>query len=112
MAKEDERRKKYWQDEEEEIASPKPESSEDIDRKIQEARVLMEQTHQLYQHYFNGLEKRIPIEKIKLLESKIAELNRIGTNLTVARFKVRQFVIQYMTMNELWARKLRDFERK
>ncbi len=123
MAKENERRKNFWEDEEEDedlgakpVKGGAPASSASdsvqIDQKIQEARVLMEQTHQLYQQFFTGVEKRTPIEKVKLLETKINELQRIATNLTTARFKVSQFLAQYTTMKELWERKLRERERK
>ena len=86
--------------------------SADIDKKIHEARVLMEQTHQLYQLYFNGVERRTPIEKVKILEAKIQELQKISVNLTAARFKISQFLTQYSGMKELWERKLRERERK
>ena len=123
MAKDDEKRKNFWDDEEPEemglkarragqTAAPATGSeSVDVDRKIQEARVLMEQTHQLYQHYFNGIEKRVPIEKTKMLETKILDLQRVGATQTTARFKITQFIAQYTTMKELWERKLRDLER-
>ncbi len=124
MAKQQEdRRKKFWDDDEDKDRDDSSKSakktsapsgtanSEDVDRKIHEARVLMEQTHQMYQNFFSGIERRMPIEKTKLLESKIAELQRTGTNITTARFKITQFIAQYTTMKELWERKLRDRER-
>jgi hypothetical protein len=124
MAKDDERRKNFWDEEDSDektgVGIRRGESgiidagkdSADIDRKIHEARVLMEQTHQLYSHYFNGIEKRVPIEKVKLLETKIADLQRTGTHLTTAKFKINQFLIQYSSMKEMWDRKLRDREKK
>jgi hypothetical protein len=86
--------------------------SAEIDKKINEARVLMEQTHQLYQLYFNGVERRTPIEKVRVLETKVQELQKISVNLTAARFKISQFLTQYSGMKELWERKLRERERK
>jgi hypothetical protein len=86
--------------------------STQIDKKINEARVLMEQTHQLYQLYFNGVERRTPIEKFKILETKVQELQKISVNLTASRFKISQFLTQYSGMKELWERKLRERERK
>jgi hypothetical protein len=123
MANDDQRRKNFWDDEEEDDARPAGKAgaapsggslndSGEIDRKINEARVLMEQTHQLYLQYFNGVEKRTPIEKVKLLDTKIQELQRLGTNLTSAKFRVSQFLSQYAQMKELWDRKLRERERK
>jgi hypothetical protein len=126
MAKDDERRKKFWEDEEDEddgwarpaVGKPGSAGSDrllgslDIDQKISEARVLMDQTHQLYLQYFGGIEKRTPIEKVKLLESKIAELQRLQSPLPTARFKISQFISQFNTMKELWERKLRERERK
>ena len=121
MAKDD-KRKNFWDEDEDEIAPSKQNpnaggvtsgnDSVEIDKRIHEARVLMEQTHQLYQHFFNGIEKRTPVEKIKLLETKINELQRTGTNLTTAKFKISQFLIQYGQMKDLWDRKLRERERK
>lgn len=127
MAKANERRKNFWDDKEDEddvdlgvaarrrgqvVETPtKVEDSADIDRKINETRALMEQTHQLYQQYFSGVERRPPLEKVKFLETKVGELQRIGTNVTTARFKITQFISQYTTMKELWERKLREKER-
>lgn len=122
MAKDDKNRKNFWDDEEEEIESPKKggapalgskgDDSAEIDRKIHEARVLMDQTHALYSQFFTGVEKRTPIEKVRLLETKINELQRTSTNISTAKFKVSQFLAQYAQMKDLWERKLRDRERK
>jgi len=127
-----EKRKSFWDDDEatsttgisrrpEEggIQSPKgaagtgkAKDSEQIDRKLQEARALMDQTHQLYLQYFNRVEKRPPIEKAKMLEAKVEELQRYSTNVTAAKFKVSQFASQYATMKDLWNRKLKEMEGK
>jgi len=130
MSNDEQRRKKFWEDDEgtetglirnpgkADSASPTPgktgsaADSEKIDQKIHDARVLMEQTHQLYQLYFNGVERRTPIEKVKLLDGKIQELQKISVNLTAARFKINQFLSQYNQMKELWERKMRERERK
>jgi hypothetical protein len=131
MPKDDKRGKSFWDDREvtetgllrkpEKHPSDKPAAtgssggavtSTQIDQKIHEARVLMEQTHQLYLQFFNGVERRAPIEKVRLLESKISELQKISINLTAARFKISQFLSQYSGMKELWERKLRERERK
>ncbi len=129
MSNDDERRKKFWDDQEKTdtglIQNPKKsnvdgrsdksdsiQNSAVLDKKIHEARVLMEQIHQLYQQFFNGVERRTPIEKVRLLESKIQELQKISVNLTAARFKISQFLYQYSQMKELWERKLRERERK
>ncbi len=121
-------RKNFWDDEEEEELSISQKragvtltkgalerglyGTEDIDKFLHEAKVLLDQTHQLYQHFFNGLEKRTPLEKIGLLEAKIAELQRTNTNITSAKFKISQFLSQYTQMKELWDRKLRERDRK
>jgi len=124
MSNDDERRKKFWEEDEETdtgLIRPNPNAqgkqggapnSAEVDQKIHEARVLMEQTHQLYQLYFNGVERRTPIEKVKLLEGKVQELQRISVSLTAARFKINQFISQYTGMKGLWERKLRERERK
>jgi hypothetical protein len=85
--------------------------SQTLDIKLAEVKALMEQTHQLYQHYFNGIEKRPPIEKARLLESRIAELQRVSLTNATAKFKLSQFVIQYKSYQDLWQRRLRDKER-
>jgi hypothetical protein len=125
MAGKDDRRKNFWDEEESDEqtgvgarrvgqaqASEKSHDSEEIDRKLHETKLLMDQTHQLYLHYFNGFEKRTPIEKLKVLESRVNELQRMGTNLTTAKFKISQFLAQYSMMRELWDRKLREKEKK
>ena len=125
MSNSDERRKKFWEEDEEEDTgwvAPKPgtgsgsvtkaSDSEEIDKKINETRILMDQTHQLYLQYFGGIERRPPIEKARLLEGKILELQRLNVTLTTAKFKISQFISQYKVMRELWERKLKDMERK
>ena len=123
MSNDEQRRKTFWEDEEEDDVpslpkagsspgAPRALDSGAIDLKIQEARALMEQTHQLYQHFFNGIEKRPPAEKARLLESRIRELERLGSPSTASRFKVSQFILQYNTFKDLWEKKLRDRERK
>jgi hypothetical protein len=118
----DKKKRDFWGDDEtrtdfvrpEGAAGPKSTQTPDsakIDRKISEARALMEQTHQLYLQYFNGIEKRMPLEKAKQLEGLIQDLNRMGAGLTVARFKINQFISQYQMMKDLWERKLRDREK-
>ena len=126
MAKDDDKRKAFWDDEEDEDtaqpqksgtnpgmpnAGPRLSDSEQIDQKINETKVLMDQTHQLYLHYFNGIEKRPPIEKFRLLESKIKELERLGSATPTSRFKMAQFLQHFATFRELWERKMRDKEK-
>ena len=121
MAKDDEKRKNYWDEEEEDLPTRKPgapagvgnsqSDSAQIDQKIHETQVLMDQTHQLYQQFFTGVEKRAPIEKVRLLESKINELQRISGSSPTARFKISQFIQNYNTFKDLWDRKLRDREK-
>ncbi len=125
MANDDQRRKAFWDEEEEESDSPvrpgsKPQTAgapkaidaEAVDQKIHDTKVLMEQTHQLYQHYFNGVEKRPPAEKARFLEARIKEIERMNPPGTATRFKLSQFLAQYNTFKELWEKKLRERERK
>lgn len=124
-------KKNFWDDEEEESSSVSKKSSAgkekappqrtgslggfsdsaEVDHKIHDTKVLMEQTHNLYQHYFTGIEKRPPIEKSRLLESKVKELERMSATITSAKFKISQFILQYKTFRDLWDRKLRDKEK-
>ncbi len=126
MASDRERRKKFWDDEEDETGvvpdragNALPDGgasggagSLEIDRMIAEIRTLMEQTHQLYLQYFAGIEKRPPIEKVRMLDSKLGELQRVPTKLSTVKFKISQLVAQCNTMKDLWQRKLRELERK
>jgi hypothetical protein len=138
MARDDERRKSRFADDEpeEDLVSPlrkraapvapgaKPGDgqsqlfspnqtidSQSIDVKMGEVKALLDQTHQLYQHYFNGIEKRPPIEKARLLESRIGELQRLPIGNPTSKFKVSNFITQYRTFKDLWERKLRDREK-
>ena len=117
----DEKRKSFWEedeDESDESAGLIPKKlitesldSTEIDQKIHDTKILMDQTHQLYQHYFNGIEKRPPIEKTRLLESKINELQRISASNTASKFKISQFIQLYITFRDLWERKLKAKEK-
>ncbi|MBS1959156.1 MAG: hypothetical protein JST80_06790 [Bdellovibrionales bacterium] len=85
--------------------------SQTLDIKLGDIKALMDQTHQLYNHYFNGIEKRPPIEKVRLLESRMAELQRAVVTTPTNKFKVSQFVMQYNTFRDLWQRKMREKEK-
>jgi hypothetical protein len=112
------RRKHYWDDNEEDSSSQgvshstQTEHLVNVDQKIHECEVLLDQTHQLYQHFFVGVEKRPPREKAQLLESKIAELQHSASVITSARFKVNQVVQRHHTFRNLWEKKLKDRERQ
>ena len=123
MSMSDEKRKKFWEeDEDEDLQSSTSQASKvetsgtidstRLDSFIHECRTLLDQTHQLYIQYFNGVEKRIPLEKSKQLMSRVSELQQMSVNLTSGKFKISQFVSQYNTMRDLWDRKLRELERK
>lgn len=112
-----ERRKGIWDDDEESgmissPASPPQPNSEQIDRKLKDFRLLVDQTHQLYLQYFNGIEKRPPVEKRKLIETQMVELQRLPQAQPTQRFKIQQAVQHFLSFKDLWERKLRDRERK
>lgn len=129
MARDEGRRKSLFDDdEEEELESAKPGrknlnkeegklfsggtvDSSTVDQKLADIKAIMDQTHQLYNHYFNGIEKRPPAEKARMLEARIAELQRIQLSTPTAKFKISQFILTYNTFKELWERRLRDKER-
>lgn len=128
MAQDQKKGKNFWEDDEDEdedLSSSKSSKATPgtgpmvnvndtahIDQRLREAKLLMEQTHQLYQQFFGGIEKRAPIEKVRLLQNKVAELQRTSTTITTSRFKITQFLTQYGQMKDLWERKLRERERK
>lgn len=133
MARDDGKRKSFFDDDEDEdlqstmpgkkgssAAGQAPEGklfsggqidSATVDQKLADLKAIMDQTHQLYQHYFNGIEKRPPHEKARMLEARIAELQRVQLSTPTAKFKISQFILQYNTFRDLWDRKLRDKER-
>lgn len=88
-----------------------PVDSATVDQKLADIKAILDQTHQLYQHYFNGIEKRPPSEKARMLEARIAELQRVQLSTPTAKFKISQFILHYNTFKDLWDRKLRDKER-
>jgi len=115
MPKDDKRGKSFWDDREvtETGLLRKPEKQpSDKPAATGSSGGAVTSTHQLYLQFFNGVERRAPIEKVRLLESKISELQKISINLTAVRFKISQFLSQYSGMKELWERKLRERERK
>jgi hypothetical protein len=103
--------KKGLQREDSKLFSGGPIDSATIDQKLAEIKAILDQTHQLYQHYFNGIEKRPPTEKARMLEARIAELHRVQLSTPTAKFKISQFILHYNTFRDLWDRKLRDKER-
>ncbi len=130
MASSSEKRKGYWdekeEEEEESLSSkrggaggvkPKGEEPRSVDsqglaKKIQEATALLEQTHQLYLLYFNGIEKRPPAEKVIQLDAKALELQKLATQGVSHKFKVTQYIQHFNSLKELWARKLREKEHR
>lgn len=120
MASSSERRKGFWDEDESDQTSisinhsqskPKESESEVLAKKIHEANVLIDQTHQLYLQYLNGVERRAPVEKAQLLEKMAGDLQRMSPQVTSNRFKLNQFLQHYQTMKDLWVRKLKEKER-
>jgi len=72
---------------------------------------LLEQTHQLYQQYFNGVERRPPVEKHQMLEKNLNHLLK-SSKTAMAKFKAQQLHQQFTTYREMWMRKLKERERK
>lgn len=112
-------KKNHWDEDEElpslELSSPNI-MAPIFDADLREFEALIEQTHQLYQQFFTGSEKRVPIEKQQRIESKIAELNRslLHGNIVTStqRFRVQQLLQRYQSFKDLWERKSKEKGRK
>ncbi len=136
MAKESEKRKNWFDDEEEDdLSSSKPSSTPGTTTRadrvndpragqsaanngvvdeatLSDLRALMEQTHQLYLMYFQGVERRPPMEKFNLLEKKFADVQRtMGQAGSAFKFRIQQMQQQFSVYKELWARKSKEKER-
>lgn len=82
---------------------------------LQQTQALLEQTNHLYQMYFQKIERRPPIEKKSILDKNIQQIQKsiqAGINISATyKFKAQQFITQYKVYVELWERKLKELER-
>jgi hypothetical protein len=128
MAKDTKRGKTFWDDDSEETktsaptpgknsATPQrtgamgPQTTDQVEVKLHEAETMLDQIHRLYQHYFNGVEKRPPADRARLLETRVKEIERFSVTTTASKFKLTQFITKYRQFRELWDRKLRELEK-
>jgi hypothetical protein len=80
---------------------------EDLGHQIE---VLVEQVDRLYTMYFQRLEKLPPIQRRKVLEDLINQLDLEPKPTPQLRFKAQSARTKFLTYRERWDKKLKDME--
>ncbi len=112
------RRKREREDEDEQSQAeskknelaPITQHDQKVDGLIHQVNVLVEQLDRLYTMYFQGLEKLPPIQKRKLLEDLIEQLDLGSKPTAQLRFKTQSARTKFATYRERWEKKLKDLE--
>ncbi len=114
------RRRREREDEEEaeklEIESKKlgikstPETDQKLEGLTHQAEVLIEQVDRLYTLYFQGMEKLPPIQKRKILDDMMDQIDREAKPTAQQRFKAQSARTKYSTYKDRWDKKLKDLE--
>jgi hypothetical protein len=81
-----------------------------IDRELDELETKGEQLRALYEQYFMGLERHEPAVLRRDVERRIKLLRREQIRNTAQRFKFNVLVQRYNTMQQHWARVVREIE--
>lgn len=84
---------------------------EDLNKWVEQVPILIEQLSHLYTMYFQGIERRPPIEKRKLLESLMYRIQGASKTSTVVQFRAQTLVGQIQAQLERWDRQLRAKEK-
>ncbi len=71
---------------------------------------LMEQVHQLYSQFFNGVERLPPLERRKQLEQVMNTISMMAKPTQALRFRFRTVQTRFTSFCEQWDRKIRDLE--
>lgn len=81
-----------------------------FDALLASAELLVEQVHQLFNQFFAGIEKRPPIERRKVLEQKMHEIQGVTRASPMLRFKAATLQSRFQSFSEQWDRRLRQLE--
>src|SRR6516165_8916790 len=81
-----------------------------IDRELDELETKGEQLRALYEQYFMGLARHEPAVLRRDVERRIKLLRREQIRNTAQRFKFNVLVQRYNTMQQHWARVVREIE--
>jgi hypothetical protein len=81
-----------------------------IDKELDELETKGEQLRALYEQYFMGLERHEPAVLRRDVERRIKVLRREQIRNTAQRFKFNVLVQRYNTMQQHWARVVREIE--
>lgn len=84
---------------------------DDLNAWVEQIPILIEQLNHLYVMYFQGIEKRPPIERRKVLVNLMYKIQNASKSSTVVRFRAQTLVGQIQTQLERWDKQLRAREK-
>jgi len=85
---------------------------EEADRLAKEMPPLIDKLHMEYNKYFNGAERKPPIQLRDQVEKKMDRLRSVlkQTQAHGAAFRLQNVINKYNTYKALWEKKMLDFE--
>ena len=84
--------------------------AKDLARSIHDLEKRMDRLRNLFEMYFQGVERTPPIIERDNLKRLIAELRRTPTRNTAVRFRVEQLIARMNTFDAYWTRLLKQIE--
>ncbi len=84
--------------------------SDQLSKMIHEADVLIEQVNNLYAMYFQGIERRAPMEKRQLLDTSVTRILAAPKANPAMQFKSQSLIQKYTAQKDRWERMLKDLE--
>lgn len=82
-----------------------------VEKLMDDLEVLIEQMGHLYTLFFQGIEKRPPIEKRTLLDKEIIILQNAMKGTPALKFRANSVISTYLTHRDRWDKKMKDLER-
>jgi hypothetical protein len=77
---------------------------------LEKAETLIDQVNGLYNQYLSGIETKPPIERRKVLEQLMGQLQSMPKPTSTQQFRFNSLNASYLTHRDRWDRMLRDIE--
>ncbi len=103
--------KYFWDtDQESDSKAPARNENDELRAALHSMEILIDQLDHLYAQYFARYEKRPPIEKRRMLDAKMTQLESAVKPTPDLKFRFGAVQSKYTTFRDRWEKQLKDFE--
>lgn len=88
---------------------PKP-AIQDLDVRLTQIELQIENVRTLYEQYFAGVLKRAPLREHDQLKSALQSIPPHELKVTASRFRFQSLKTRFLNLSNLWAKTLREIE--